>query len=159
MSIRSTSKAIIINKGKVLLNKCYDEKNGEYYSLPGGGQNQYETMEDAIKRECREETGYCVRVLRFCALCEEICEDPLMRENRPDYAHKMYHIFLCELESENREAPTETDNMQIASEWIDINSLSEIKIMPNSLAKNINKFIEKKIPMFLGSEIIQFNHG
>ena len=52
MSIRSTVKAIIINDNKVLLNRCFDENNGYYYSLPGGGQNQYETLHDAIIREC-----------------------------------------------------------------------------------------------------------
>lgn len=36
MSIRSTVKAIILHKNKILLNKCYDKYNGEYFILPGG---------------------------------------------------------------------------------------------------------------------------
>lgn len=72
MSIRSTAKAIILNKNRVLLNKCVDDNNGEYYSLPGGGQNNYETLEEAIARECLEETGYNVKAIKFIALCEEI---------------------------------------------------------------------------------------
>ena len=57
MSVRSTAKAIIIDNNKVLLNKCYDKYNGDYYSLPGGGQDKYESIYDAVLRECKEETG------------------------------------------------------------------------------------------------------
>ena len=37
MSIRTTVKAIIIKDGKILVNKCRDEKFGDYFSLVGGG--------------------------------------------------------------------------------------------------------------------------
>lgn len=120
MGIRSAAKAIIINKGKMLLNKCYDEYNGEYYSLPGGGQHMYETLHEAIIRECLEETVYCVIPERFVALCEEICENPKTRELYPEYVHKMYHIFLCGLVDDIAKNPTEIDEMQVSSEWIDI---------------------------------------
>ena len=83
MSIRSTAKAIVVDHGRVLLNLCRDQWNGEYYTLPGGGQETYETIAQALVRECREETGYTVRPVRFAALCEEICDDPLMREQYP----------------------------------------------------------------------------
>ena len=49
MNVRSTVKAIILHEGKVLLNRCRDANNGEYFSLPGGGQEQYETMAEATR--------------------------------------------------------------------------------------------------------------
>ena len=159
MSIRSTAKAIILNNGKILLNKCYDENNGDYYSLPGGGQNQYETLEFTVARECLEETGYTVKVIGFAGLCEEICDDIVVREQRPDYAHKLNFVFFCELLNETKVAPTEIDNMQICSEWVDINSLSTIRILPKAVGDNIQGLINSKIPAFLGSQHIPFNHG
>jgi len=48
MGIRNAAKAIIISKGRILINKnqnsvgdmCYGLPNGAiYYDLPGGGQN------------------------------------------------------------------------------------------------------------------------
>ena len=36
---------------------------------------QYETMEQAVIRECLEETGYSVLPMRFVGLYEEITED------------------------------------------------------------------------------------
>lgn len=159
MSIRSTAKAIIINNDKVLLNKCLDEYNGDYYSLPGGGQHTYETLHEAVIRECLEETGYCVISKRFSALCEEICDNPKTAELFPEYIHKMYHIFICELDGEAQKKPTEIDDMQVGSEWIDIEHLPEIRLLPNALNDNITRMIKSEIPMFLGAEHIQYNHG
>lgn len=159
MSIRSTAKAIIVNKDKMLLNKCFDKYNGEYYSLPGGGQHTYETLHEAVIRECLEETGYLVIPKRFVALCEEICENSKTRELYPEYIHKMYHIFLCELVDDIAKNPTEIDDMQINSEWIDIEHLDEIRLLPNVLNDNIGKMLKSEIAMFLGSERIQYNHG
>lgn len=159
VGIRSTAKAIIINENKILLNKCFDEFNGEYYSLPGGGQQTYETLNEAIIRECMEETGYSVVPMKFAALCEEICENPKTRELYPEYVHKMYHIFICELANNTVKEPIEYDMMQVGSEWIDIELLDKIRLLPNVLNKNIVKLIKRQTPMFLGSERIKYNHG
>lgn len=159
MSIRSTAKAIIINENKLLLNKCRDEHNGEYYSLPGGGQNKFETLTEAVIRECLEETGYTVKPLRFAALCEELCDDGDFRQNRPEYAHKMYHIFLCGTTGERAATPTETDELQIGMEWLDIGTLEGIKLLPMLVGKNLIKILESETPLFLGSEHIEHNHG
>jgi 8-oxo-dGTP diphosphatase len=159
MGIRSTAKAIIIDSGKVLLNKCYDENNGEYYVLPGGGQNTYETLQDAIVRECLEETGYTVYPVRFAALCEVICDNVSFRDQHADYAHKMYHIFICGLKNSTRLQPTEIDNMQLGSAWIDIPALDKIRLLPTALGENIQKVLDGVSPVFLGSEHIRYNHG
>lgn len=159
MSIRSTAKAIIINENKVLLNKCFDKYNGEYYSLPGGGQNTYETLHEAVVRECIEETGYSVIPKRFVALCEEICENSEVKEKYPEYIHKMYHIFLCELADDRVKKPTEIDDMQVGTEWVEIDNLEKIRLLPSVLNSNIYEIIKNEITMFLGSEHIEHNHG
>ena len=133
MNVRSTVKAIILHEGKVLLNRCRDANNGEYFSLPGGGQEQFETMTDAIHRECLEETGYSVEPVRFAALMEEICLDPFIREHYLQYAHKMLHIFLCKLTSTERAEPTEADDLQLSSEWIPITDIPRINLLPKEL--------------------------
>lgn len=48
--------AVILIGGKLLLVR--QRKGGEpYYLLPGGGVNRGETLEQALRREVREETG------------------------------------------------------------------------------------------------------
>ena len=159
MSIRSTAKAVIINSGKVLLNKCYDNNNGNYYALPGGGQQKYETLYDAVIRECIEETGYAVKPIKLLGICEVICLDEEFRKEYSDYAHKMYHIFLCELLNDKPERPVEQDSMQIGIEWIDINDLSNIRLFPSDFGKQASEVINGIAPIFLGSKHIKYNHG
>jgi ADP-ribose pyrophosphatase len=159
MSIRSTAKAIILNKNQILLNKCFDDYHGNYYSLPGGGQDTYETLHEAIVRECLEETGHNVIPVRFSALYEEICENPKTIELYPEYIHKMYHIFICKLINEETVVPTEIDDMQLKSEWINISELNKIRILPEFLNDNIMEMIHNEIPKFYGSDHIAYNHG
>jgi len=159
MGIRSTAKALIVRDGKLLLNRCYDVKNGEYYSMPGGGQNQYETIYDAVTRECLEETGYTVKPVKFAALFEEICLNEEYRNKYPDYAHKMYHIFICVLCENTKKNPTEIDSMQVESVWINIDTLTRFRILPKVVGDNIYEILSNPEPMFLGSEQVEFNHG
>ena len=159
MNVRSTVKAIILHEGKVLLNRCFDKNNGAYYSLPGGGQEQYETMAEATRRECLEETGYSVETVRFVALMEEICLDPFIREQYAQYAHKMLHIFLCKLNSLERVEPTETDDLQLASEWISVSDVAQINLLPRQVCEHFCELIQSEHPMYLGSHFLEHNHG
>lgn len=95
MSIRNTSKAVILSGGCVLLHRCRDN-DGVYYDLPGGGQHLFETVEQALRREVYEETGLTVRPQRFLALAEEIVQDARQRQSCPQYCHRVAHIFLAE---------------------------------------------------------------
>lgn len=156
--IRSTAKAIILHEEKVLLNRSYSERLGEYYSLPGGGQHQFETMEDAIVRECLEETGYRVRPVRLAAVCEEIWDDPALREMYPEYAHRMLHIFLCTLESTQPEsAPTEKDLHMLDSTWVPLENLPGLSLEPLALNEHFNGILNGTAPLFLGSRHIPAN--
>lgn len=159
MSIRSTAKAIIIKSDQVLLNRSYDERHGSYYTLPGGGQKQYEELEQALKRECLEETGYHVYPIRYAAISEEISLDPYIRENYNEYSHRMYHIFICELESCIQEEPVSQDRMQIGTEWVDIAALNDLTIYPKLVEKNICDIIAGEAPVFLGSEVSEHYHA
>ena len=159
MNVRSTVKAVILHEDRVLLNRCRDANNGEYYSLPGGGQEQFETMAEAIHRECLEETGYFVEPVRFSALMEEICVDPFIRENYLQYAHKMLHIFLCRLTSEAHVEPTETDESQIAIEWVRVADVANIKLLPRQVHAAFTRLLTEEPPIFLGSAYLEHNQG
>lgn len=159
MAIRSAVRAILLNDGKILLNRCRDPRNGEYYTLPGGGQNQYETLEEALVRECLEETGYQVRPVAFVALCEEICEEPEERERYPEYSHKIHHIFLCELAQKVSALPTETDAMQVSSDWVEVGGLDGLRLLPKVLGDRMEEILSGKVQLFWGSERIPYGHG
>ncbi len=157
--VRSTAKGVLIHEGKVLLNRCRDEFNGDYYSLPGGGQEQYETLAEAIRREMLEETGYPVRVGRFAALFEEICDDEECRRTYPQYCHKMYHIFVCSPEGGERCVPTERDSSQLSCEWVRVEDLPRAHILPEAVARVLPAICAGEGPFFLGSEHHDLAHG
>ncbi len=160
MSIRSTVKAIVVHDGHILLNTCRDPHNGEYTSLPGGGQQPFETLTDALVRECLEETGYKVIPLRFCALFEEICTDPTLRTAWPDYTHKVHHIFLCALDTAYPPvAPQEQDTMQTGIRWLPLDALSHIRLLPEAVAAALPTLIDGASPSFLGSAHIRHGHA
>ena len=154
MSIRNTAKAIIIKDGKILVNRCHDKQFGDYFSLPGGGQHQYETLQDAVVRECLEETGYAVTPVRYAALCETIFTNAEYRKKHPDHTHRMYHVFICEITDAKPVIATEKDNAQVGSEWIDINWIAaadSTRLFPMAVGENIQAILEGTSPVFLGS--------
>lgn len=151
-NIRSTAKAIIIRDGKVLLNRCMGERIGEYYSLPGGGQNRFEPLENAVRRECLEETGLHVRVLRLAAVCEEIWDSPEMREAHPDYCHRMLHIFLCEVdEIYPPEEADDLDYQMIEAVWVPLSEVDALPLEPRPLTNQLHAVLDGTAPLFLGT--------
>ena len=151
-NIRSTAKAIIIRDGKVLLNRSMGERIGEYYSLPGGGQNRFEPLEDAVRRECLEETGLHVHIIRMAAVCEEIWEDPVIREEHPDYAHRMLHIFLCEVdESVPAIQPPDPDWGVVEVMWVPLEEVDTLPLEPRPLTHQMRAVIDGTAPLFLGT--------
>lgn len=146
MPVRNSAKAIVLNDGKMLVNRCIS-KFGEYYALPGGGQHTGEMLNETVKREVLEETGYSVIPIRLSGIYERISV------GRHDAnAHKIYFIFLCKLGSEPKRAPTETDRFQIGLEWIDIKEVTRKNLFPRAIRDNISGLIGYGETIFIGSE-------
>ena len=156
MSIRNAAKAIILHDNKILLDKCHVSGIGDYFALPGGGQNQYETMEEAVMRECLEETGYTVFPIAFVALYEEIYTLEAVRKRYPDYSHKIIHIFRCALANEVPIVPSEQDSWQLGCVWMDVNEISSVNLLPSIVRDNIYHLIHSDAPLYLGSHFIDF---
>jgi 8-oxo-dGTP pyrophosphatase MutT (NUDIX family) len=150
MAIRNAAKAIILHNDKILVNRCITDHNEVYYDLPGGGQNQFETMEDAVIREVLEETGYEVNIVRFLALAEEIYDNHEIREKYFDYSHRILHIFLAALTSENRVEETEKDSQQDECIWMSFDEIDKLPFRPVQLTGKISNLINDNYPKYLG---------
>ena len=146
LSVRNSAKAIVVHDGKILVNRC-TSKFGEYYALPGGGQHTGEMLSETVRRELLEETGYSVVPLRLSGIYERISEG-----RRDGNSHKIYFIFLCRLESEERKIPTETDRFQIGIEWIDLRDVRHSNLFPRAIRDNISGLTGHGDTIFIGSE-------
>ena len=155
MAIRCISKAVIFKNGSVLLNKCKREDGNIYYSLPGGGQNTYETIEQALVREVKEETGYDICVNEFIALVEEIYTNIDLRVKFPEYTHRISHIFRASLIGGKKDEPTEKDFEMEESVWIPLGKTEQLTdTCPTWLISILLNLEKGNLPIYLGTEYI-----
>lgn len=82
--------AFILNENKELLmqrrNKA-PEKG--YWCIPGGRVEMFETFENAVKREVKEETALDVEIVRMNGLCDHIVEAEGVHWVTPSYLCKV----------------------------------------------------------------------
>ena len=146
LAIRNSAKAIVINNGKLLVNRCVS-RFGEYYALPGGGQQPGEMLTETVRRELLEETGYSVKPIRLSGIYERISD------GRDDgLNHKIYFIFLCRLLGVARKTPTEQDKYQEGIEWIDLTDIPKTNLFPRAIRDNISGLMCYGETIFIGSE-------
>lgn len=79
---RHVSRAIIVENGKVLLQKREDFRIWEF---PGGMVDPGETYAEAAIREAKEETGLTVKIVRHIADISQIQRDTML------------HIYACKV--------------------------------------------------------------
>jgi hypothetical protein len=61
----------------------------------------------------------------------------------------MYHIFRCSLSGKPPVKPTEKDDMQVSTEWINISDLKTVRLLPKVVGDNIDKLINTDIFVYL----------
>jgi 8-oxo-dGTP diphosphatase len=83
--------ALIFEGDSILLVERAGEPLKGYWSLPGGLVEAGELIEDAVRREVREETGLLVELLSRFDIFERIMRDA---EGRAEY-HYVLVDFLC----------------------------------------------------------------
>jgi len=78
--------AFVVHKGQVLL--CLRHSAPPAWTVPGGHMHSGETLEDATRREVKEETGVEVDDLRVIAVCNDV--------NTTDNTHYVNFFLLCQ---------------------------------------------------------------
>jgi 8-oxo-dGTP diphosphatase len=116
--------AVILRQDSVLLVERGQEPLKGYWSLPGGVVEVGETLEQAIRREIREETGLEVDIVQVIEVFERIMRDP---EGRPEY-HYVLVDYLCH--ARNGIAIPGSDAAQVA--WIKRGDVPSLKITEGS---------------------------
>ncbi|EKD84384.1 MAG: NUDIX hydrolase [uncultured bacterium] len=137
--LRNSAKALIIRDGQVLCTRNRDLL-GDFYLLPGGGQNHGETLKDAVIRECREEIGAAVEVGHLYFVREYISANHELAEY-DDSIHQIEFMFACRLlEEPGVGGSTSHDAMQTGVEWLPIAELASYRFYPGSLIESLKVF-------------------
>ncbi len=117
--------ALIIEDGRILLVERGNAPLKGYWSLPGGGVETGERLEQAIKREVREETGLEIEVLDLLEIFERIMPDA---EGRIEY-HYVLIDYICKPAGGALCAATDAARC----EWFREDELAALKITAGTL--------------------------
>jgi len=117
--LRPSAYAIIPHQGRILLVRM---RHTGHYTLPGGGINTGERMEDGLRREVREETGIEIQVERFAAFTEDFFYyDPL-----DEAIHGLLFFYICHPLSFDLAGDGQVEDGEVEKpSWIEVENLKE----------------------------------
>ena len=125
------------------------DRAGEYYLLPGGGQKNGESLTEALKRECLEETGAEVVPGELRYVRDYISDNHEFAAVDPGF-HQVELMFSCRFRRLRKDTRRELDNRQIGSDWMPLAGLGKIRIYPSVLKKLIASSGKLNGPIYLG---------
>lgn len=142
--------AALVAKDDCLLLMERKQDGAHYFTLPGGGVEVGECVEDAVARELFEETSVVVKVDR-----------ELYHVTYDDGSEARY--FLCayqegepqlQEDSEEREAMHQNEQVMYKPQWVAFNELGKLTIYPREI---VDAFVEKVRSGNMLSEIKEFH--
>jgi len=115
--------------------------------MPGGGQESEETLEEAVRREVKEEFGLIVEPKTLEFVIEGVTGESF---------HRVDLVFLCEYIKEIPDAQITGDYNQIGFDWLPIENLMNEPLYPSKLRKQImNLYNDEETVVYLGNESME----
>jgi 8-oxo-dGTP diphosphatase len=104
-----TVDCVVFHEGSVvLIQRAYEPFKG-WYALPGGFVEIGETVEDACRRETREETGLIVQDLRLIGVYSDPARDPRR--------HTISVAFLARADLSSLKAGDDASSAELIADW------------------------------------------
>jgi len=132
---------ILLDGDRVLMVERGKEPLKGWWSLPGGGVETGETLEQAVCRELREETGLKVEPLGLFELFERIMRDG---DGAPEY-HYVLADYVCAVTGGTLCAGDDVSRV----EWVRRRDLNKLQITEGTLGviekafRNRRKYIQR----------------
>lgn len=145
--VRVAAKAVIVREGKLLALRKTGE-TGDYFMLPGGGHQVGETLEETLRRECREETDANIRIGQVIWIRDYQEGNHEFAHRRPDF-HQLEIMFRCELMSEPDMA-SRGDTGQLGLVWIPLDEIEQWPFYPQALRSRLATRVPQDGATYLG---------
>ncbi len=129
---RISAKAIIVEDDSLLTIHCRDD-DGDFFYLPGGGQEIGETVTDALERECLEEIGCRVEAGPLLFVRDYISWNHEFVDLGAD-THQVELMFRATVVNGDRPgAPRVPDGLQIGFAWLKLDDLPTDRFYPQAM--------------------------
>jgi 8-oxo-dGTP diphosphatase len=115
-----TVDAIIQKNSQILLVKRKKEPFKGYLVLPGGFVNEGERVEDAVKREIKEETSLNIELIDILGVYSEPERDPR--------GHIMSTVFIGKIPESSDKADAMAQDDAAAIEWLNFEAVDNTRI-------------------------------
>ncbi len=136
--------ALIVEGERILLVKRGREPLKDWWSLPGGVVETGERLEDALRREVREETGLEVEIVCLLEIFERIMLDAA---GAPEY-HYVLMDYLCHATGGNLCAADDASG----AAWVTEPELADLKITEGTPAVIAKAFKYERTRMGAGPQ-------
>ena len=109
---------VIIDRGRAVLIRRGSEPLLGEWSIPGGSIETGESIEEAVRRELREETGLEVRVLELIELFDRIYfqDEAAAQDKKKPRFHYVIADYLCEIVGGEARAGSDVTDLAFARE-------------------------------------------
>jgi ADP-ribose pyrophosphatase YjhB (NUDIX family) len=130
--VRVAARVVVVRQAR-LLTIAMADADGPFYLLPGGGQQNGESLLEAARRETFEETGLAVDVGGLLYVRDYI--GALHGIEGHEGFHQVEVVFAAELAREDAE-PAQAhhpDPRQTGTAWLDLRTLPDARFYPQAL--------------------------
>lgn len=146
--IRNAARAVIVRDDQILLLRKQRGGQGERFALPGGAQNLGETLAEALNRECLEEIGTAVEIVRLLHIADFFKHrdtDP------PSRRHLLEILFECTVPSGyTPRSGYRPDKHQVEVVWMPVDDLPAITLLPAALTAHLGESSGDTTAVYLG---------
>lgn len=143
--------AVIVDDDRVLLVRRAMEPSRGRWSIPGGVVELGEGLEEALRREVREETGLSVEVVERCAVLDRIYRD--------EWGRVRYHYVLVDFTCRPTGGELRAGGDIGEARWVPLSDLDRYQPMTKGTADVIREAHRACALGFPGSGVLQARGG
>lgn len=127
---RINARGIVCRDGKILAVRHWLKSGakGDFWCLPGGGVDDFESLESAVEREMIEELGFSTKVLGLIS-------GQQFRSNREGFAEELEFYYLLE-------GSSKYDNIDLSKTTHGKDEISEVKFIDPAKENFLPEFLK-----------------